>query len=223
MHRWMKQRSHCIWHHYFVAGGPIWTKFARLMQNSTQLTVIGSKSKRECTFVYDVRLMTSRELYSYSTILWWSSGYLRMAVKHLPTKFSANTFMQSGEINISGNKIWGSICHLVFHGNWLSSTHVTPILKTSVSLRSTNALNVNFLLPTRFLQPVNLAIFTNWSPFNPLAVPAPHLLLPILAYHNHLLIDKNLAIANRSPVSCAHNTLMASISINITPWPWNLG
>jgi len=35
-------------------------------------------------------------------------------------------------------------------------------------------------------------------------------------------IDKNLAIANRSSVSCAHDTLRASIDINITPWPWNL-
>ena len=30
-------------------------------------------------------------------------------------------------------------------------------------------------------------------------------------------INKNLAIANRSRVSCAHNTLRASIGINITP------
>jgi len=30
-------------------------------------------------------------------------------------------------------------------------------------------------------------------------------------------INKNLAIANRSRVSCAHNTLSASIGINITP------
>jgi len=29
--------------------------------------------------------------------------------------------------------------------------------------------------------------------------------------------NKNLAIANRSRVSCAHNTLRASIGINITP------
>jgi len=35
--------------------------------------------------------------------------------------------------------------------------------------------------------------------------------------------NKNLAIANRSRVSCAHNTLRASIGINITPWPWNQG
>jgi len=33
----------------------------------------------------------------------------------------------------------------------------------------------------------------------------------------------NLAIANRSRVSCAHDTLRPSICINITPWPWNLG
>ena len=30
-------------------------------------------------------------------------------------------------------------------------------------------------------------------------------------------IDNNLAITNRSRVSCAHNTLRASISLNITP------
>jgi len=35
--------------------------------------------------------------------------------------------------------------------------------------------------------------------------------------------NKNLAIANKSRVSYAHNTLRASnIGINITPWPWNL-
>jgi len=34
--------------------------------------------------------------------------------------------------------------------------------------------------------------------------------------------NKNLAIANRSRVSCAHNTLRAS-GLNITPRPWNLG
>jgi len=34
--------------------------------------------------------------------------------------------------------------------------------------------------------------------------------------------NKNLAIAKRSRVSCAHNTLRASIDINISPWPWNL-
>ena len=34
--------------------------------------------------------------------------------------------------------------------------------------------------------------------------------------------NKNLVIANRSRVSCAHNTLRTSIKITITPWPWNL-
>jgi len=35
--------------------------------------------------------------------------------------------------------------------------------------------------------------------------------------------NKNLAIANRSHVSCAHKTLRAFIGLNITLWPWNLG
>jgi len=33
---------------------------------------------------------------------------------------------------------------------------------------------------------------------------------------------KNLAIANRSRFSCAHNMSNSFISL-ITPWPWNLG
>jgi len=32
-----------------------------------------------------------------------------------------------------------------------------------------------------------------------------------------------LAIANRSYVSCAHNTLRAFMGLNITPWRENLG
>jgi len=36
------------------------------------------------------------------------------------------------------------------------------------------------------------------------------------------IVNKNLAIANRSRVSCAHNTSIAFIGLNITPWPWNL-
>ena len=58
-----------------------------------------------------------------------------------------------------------------------------PFSNLSTGLRSTNALNINFfLLPTKFLQPVNLAILTIWSLFNPLAVPAPHRLSPFLAH-----------------------------------------
>jgi len=34
--------------------------------------------------------------------------------------------------------------------------------------------------------------------------------------------DKNLAIANRSRVSCTHNTSKAFIGL-IAPWPWNVG
>jgi len=38
-----------------------------------------------------------------------------------------------------------------------------------------------------------------------------------------VFLFKNLAIANRWRISCSHNTLRASIGLNITPWPWNLG
>jgi len=36
---------------------------------------------------------------------------------------------------------------------------------------------------------------------------------------DYSIINRNLAITNRSRVSCAHNTLRASI---VTLWPWNL-
>jgi len=41
--------------------------------------------------------------------------------------------------------------------------------------------------------------------------------------YRHISVNKNLAIANRSRVSSAQNTLRASIGIYITLWPWNLG
>ena len=42
--------------------------------------------------------MTSREL--TSGFDFWSRGHLRMAVKYLPVKFGADTFIQSGIIDI---------------------------------------------------------------------------------------------------------------------------
>jgi len=42
--------------------------------------------------------MTLREL--TSGFAFWSRGYLRMAVMHLPVKFGADIFIQSGVINI---------------------------------------------------------------------------------------------------------------------------
>ena len=66
----------------------------------------------------------------------------------------------------------------------LRNSHISlPFSNLSTGLRSTNAFNINFfLLPTKFLQSVKLAILTIWSLFNPLAVPAPHLLLLFLAH-----------------------------------------
>jgi len=50
------------------------------------------------TYASDVHLMTSREL--TSDFDFWSPGYLRMAVMHLPIKFGADIFIQSGVIDI---------------------------------------------------------------------------------------------------------------------------
>jgi len=50
------------------------------------------------TYPSDIHLMTSREL--TSGFDFWSRGHLRMAVMHLPIKFGADTFIQSGVIAI---------------------------------------------------------------------------------------------------------------------------
>ena len=49
------------------------------------------------------------------------------------------------------------------------------------------------------------------------ASDAPVMRVPVGISPCRLVWNKNLAIANRSRVSCAHNALRASIGINITP------
>ena len=50
------------------------------------------------TCASDIYLMTSREL--TFGIDFWSRGHLRMAMMHLPIKFGADIFIQSGVIDI---------------------------------------------------------------------------------------------------------------------------
>ena len=58
--------------------------------------------------------MTSREL--TSGFEFWSRGHLRMAVMHLPVKFGADIFIQSGVIDIFPESKDGGRRHLGFVG-----------------------------------------------------------------------------------------------------------
>ena len=93
----------------------------------------------------------------------------------------------------------------------LLNTHISLLFSNvSAGLRSTNALNINFfLLPTKFLQPVNLAILTIWFLFT-LAVPAPHRLSLFLAHQgtNHLLIENHRPLIQ----------ICITPSLESTPW-----
>ena len=62
----------------------------RFVPNLVQISVIVTE--------IDVHLMTSREL--TSGFDFWSRDHLRMAVVHLPVKFGADIFIQSGVIDI---------------------------------------------------------------------------------------------------------------------------
>jgi len=50
------------------------------------------------SYASDIHLMTSREL--TSGFDFWSRGHICMAVMHLPMKFGADIFIQSGVIDI---------------------------------------------------------------------------------------------------------------------------
>ena len=97
----------------------------------------------------------------------------------------------------------------------LLNPHISlPFWNLSTGLRSTNALNINFfLLPTKFLQPVSLAILTIWSLFNPLAVPAPHRLSPVLAYQPSRHWKSQFAHSDMHDPVCGINSRILSVSL----------
>jgi len=75
-------------------------------------------------------------------------------------------------------------------------------------------LNINFFLsPAKFLQPVNLAILTIWSPFNPLAVPAPHRLSPFLAHRPSPHWKSQIALSDMHHPVFGINSLIHSVSL----------
>jgi len=77
-----------------------------------------------------------------------------------------------------------------------------------------NALNANFVfLPTKFSQPVNLAILTIWSLFNPLAVPAPHQLSPFLAHQPSPHWKSQIAYSDMHHPVSGINFLIHSVSL----------
>jgi len=70
-----------------------------------------------------------------------------------------------------------------------------------------NALNINFfLLPTKFLQPVNLAILAIWSLFNPLQYPL------LICCHSFSTADHLLIENHRSLIQ------IFTPSLESTPW-----
>jgi len=99
----------------------------------------------------------------------------------------------------------------------LLNPHISlPFSKSNLStgLRSMNALNINFfVLLTKFLQPVNLAILTIWSLFNPLAVPAPHRLSPFLAHQLSPHWKSQIAHSHMHHPVSEINSLIHSVSL----------
>ena len=70
-----------------------------------------------------------------------------------------------------------------------------------------------FLLPTKFLQPVNLAILTIWSLFNPLAVFALHRLSPFLAHQPSPHWKSEIAHSDMHHPVSGINSLILSVNL----------
>jgi len=78
--------------------------------------------------------MTSREL--TSGFEFWSRGHLRMAVMHLPVKFGAYIFIQSGVIDIFPEIKDGGRRHLGFVGGAMgppTKAHSWCVLPVKIS------------------------------------------------------------------------------------------
>ena len=70
-----------------------------------------------CTYASDLYLMTSHKLTS-GFDFWWC-GHLRMAVVHLPIKFGADIFIQSGVIEIFPKFKMAAAALLDFQVMWI--------------------------------------------------------------------------------------------------------
>jgi len=86
------------------------------------------------------------------------------------------------------------------------SSHITPILRSLHWLKVNERIEYKLLLPTKFLQPVNLATLKIWSLFNPLAIPA--LLCHPFSSTNHLLIENHRLLIQ----------VCITPSLQSTPW-----
>jgi len=96
----------------------------------------------------------------------------------------------------------------------LLNHHISlPFSNLPTGLRSTKALNINFFLLHTKLQPVNLAILTIWSLFNPLAVPTPHQLSPFLAHQPSPHWKSEIAHSDMHHPDSGINSLIHSVSL----------
>jgi len=157
---------------------------------------------------------------------------------HLQSTFNewASTLLDSCARTIYGLRLLRAhgMHELRLHSTRSSVLRSWPSWCMQVQLGRASAPQVTSTNWSNFLTDANVSI----TAIRPLTTPciseqfdkADEFLFQTVTFDSHHVlhrllpaINKNLAIANRSRVSCAHNTLRASIGINITSWHWNLG
>jgi len=123
--------------------------------------------------------------------------------------FSITTFQT---INLTGSNRSRTLLFVLLL-RFLNPHISLPFSNLSTGLMSTNALNINFfLLPTKFLQPVNLAILTIWSLFSvqpPRSTRSSSVVtLSKFSPTNHLLIENHRSLIH----------ICITPSLESTPW-----
>ena len=86
------------------------------------------------TYPSDLHVMTSREL--TSGFEFWPRGHLRMAVMHLPIKFGADIFIQSGVIDIFPKFNMAAAAILDFQVMWIWQTPHDGIGRACIARQS---------------------------------------------------------------------------------------
>jgi len=195
-------------------------KLLTLKSSKTEFLLIGLKqqlskihdfslttthSARNLDFIFDEHLTFSDQIFALSKSCYYHIRELRCICPYLDFKTPPLSTLNSITVTLS-----------ITTFQTILNPHISlPFSNLSTGLRSTNALNINFfLLPTNFLQPLNLAILTIWSLFNPRrAAPAPRLLLPFLAHQPSSRWKSQIAHSHMHHPVSGTNSLIHSVSL----------
>ena len=145
-------------------------------------------SARNLGFIFDQHPTFSDQITALSKSCYYPIRELRSIRPYLDFKTAStiatsivhskldycNSIITFQTVNLTGSNRFKTVLLVLLLR--LLNPHITPILKSLHWLKVNELIEYKLFSLTKFLQLLNLAIFTTLSLFNLLAVPAPHLL-----------------------------------------------